>query len=51
MADFPDQWPVAKFHFRVDVDGTQISCQEVSGLEQTTEVIEYRHGDSEVLVQ
>ena len=48
MADFPGQWPIAKFHFRVDVDGTEISCQEVSGLEQNTEVIEYRHGDSEV---
>lgn len=47
-ADFPDQWPVAKFHFRVTVDGESISFQEVSGLEQETQVIEYRHGDSEV---
>lgn len=48
MADFPDQWPIAKFHFRVTINGEQISFQEVSGLDQETEVIEYRHGDSEV---
>ena len=48
MADFEDQWPIAKFHFRVTIDGEQVSFQEVSGLEANTEVIEYRHGDSEV---
>ena len=48
MADFEDQWPVAKFHFRVTLDGEQVSFQEVSGLEASTEVIEYRHGDSEI---
>ena len=48
MADFPDQWPVAKFHFRITIDGQQISFKEVSGLDQETQVIEYRHGDSEV---
>jgi phage tail-like protein len=50
MADFEfEQWPVAKFHFRVEVgDLGQISCQEVSGLESNTEVIEYRSGDSEI---
>ncbi len=48
MADFPDQWPIAAFHFRVTIDSTQISFQEVSGLDHETDVIEYRHGDSEV---
>lgn len=48
MADFPDQWPIAAFHFRVTIDGSQMSFQEVSGLDQDVDVIEYRHGDSEV---
>jgi len=43
----PDQWGITKFHFRVTLDGTQLSFQEVSGLESNTEVVEYRHGDSE----
>lgn len=47
MADFPDQWPIPAFHFRVTIDGTQMSFQEVSGLDQEFDVIEYRHGDSE----
>ncbi len=47
MADFEDQWPVAKFHFRVTIEDEEVSFQEVSGLEQETTVIEYRHGDSE----
>ncbi|MCC6459603.1 MAG: phage tail protein [Saprospiraceae bacterium] len=41
-----ENWPVAKFHFRVDLGGTEVSFQEVSGLEMHTEVLEYRHGDS-----
>jgi phage tail-like protein len=32
------------------MDGNQISFQEVSGLETTNEVIEYRHGDSEEFI-
>ena len=48
MADFPDQWPSAAFHFRVTVDGAQMSFQEVTGLDQEADIIEYRHGDSEV---
>ncbi len=47
MADFEDQWPVAKYHFRVTIDGEEMSFQEVSGLEAETSVIEYRNGDSE----
>ena len=48
MADFEGQWPIPKFHFRVEIDGEEMSFMEVSGLEVNTEVIEYRHGDSEV---
>ena len=40
MADYEGQWPVAKYHFRVTIDGEQISFQEVSGLEASTDVIE-----------
>lgn len=46
--DYEGMWPVPKFHFEVDVDGTVVSFQEVSGLEFETQVIEYRHGDDEV---
>jgi phage tail-like protein len=48
MADFQDQWPISAFHFRVEIEGEQISFQEVSGLDQEAQVIEYRHGDSEL---
>jgi len=42
------EWPVARYHFRVEIgDLGQISFQEVTGLEQETQVIEYRDGDSE----
>ncbi len=39
-------FPVAGFHFRVQLDGYDgyISFQEVTGLEQSAEVIEYRPG-------
>ena len=42
MADYP----LPKFHFQVDWNGTQIGFTEVSGLDAETEVIEYRHGAS-----
>ena len=40
MADFENQWPVAKYHFRVTIDGEQISFQEASGLQAETTPIE-----------
>ena len=40
------EYPLPKFHFQVDWNGTKISFSEVSGLSAETEVIEYRHGDS-----
>jgi phage tail-like protein len=39
-------WPVAKFYFLVTIAGTDISFQEVSGLDVETDVMDYRHGDS-----
>ncbi len=42
MADYP----LPKFHFQVDWEGTQIGFTEVTGLDVTTEPIEYRHGAS-----
>lgn len=42
-------WPIAAFHFRVELgDLGEVSFQEVSGLDQEAQIIEYRHGDSEV---
>ncbi len=43
-------FPVPKFHFEVDIDGNVISFQEVSGLEQENQFLEYRNGDSELYV-
>jgi phage tail-like protein len=42
MADYP----LPKFHFRVEWSGTNIGFTEVTGLTVETEVIEYRHGNS-----
>lgn len=40
------EYPIPKFHFQVDWGGTKIGFTEVSGLEVTTEKIEYRDGAS-----
>ena len=40
------QYPLPKFHFRVEWGGTRIGFTEVTGLEVNTEVIEYRDGAS-----
>ena len=42
MADYP----LPKFHFRVEWGGTNIGFTEVTGLSVETEAIEYRHGAS-----
>ncbi len=42
MADYP----MPKFHFQVEWGGTSISFTEVTGLEVTTEKMEYRGGAS-----
>ena len=40
------QYPVSKFHFQVEWGGSKIGFTEVTGLEVSTEVIEYREGAS-----
>ncbi len=40
------EYPIPKFHFQVDWGGTKIGFTEVTGLEVTTEKIEYRDGAS-----
>jgi phage tail-like protein len=40
------EYPLPKFHFSVDWGGTKIGFTEVTGLEVTTEKIEYRDGAS-----
>lgn len=40
------EYPVSKFHFQVEWGGSKIGFTEVTGLEVSTEVIEYRDGAS-----
>ena len=40
------EYPLPKFHFQVEWGGSRIGFTEVSGLDITTEVIEYRDGAS-----
>lgn len=42
------EYPLPKFHFRVEWGGAKIGFTEVSGLEVSTDVIEYRDGFSPV---
>lgn len=39
-------WPLSTFSFRVNWDGVTFSFQEVSGLDDETQIIEYRAGNS-----
>lgn len=39
-------WPLPKFYFTVEIDGTEMSFQSVEGLEAEVNVIEYRHSNS-----
>lgn len=39
-------YPLPKFHFQVEWGGTRIGFTEVSGLDITTDPIEYREGSS-----
>ena len=39
-------WPMRKFYFKVVMNSTEISFQEVSGLETESQPIEYRHGNN-----
>jgi len=40
------EYPIPKFHFQVEWGGSRIGFTKVSGLDITTEVIEYRDGAS-----
>ena len=40
------QYPVPKFHFQVEWGGAKIGFTEITGLEVSTDVIEYRDGAS-----
>jgi phage tail-like protein len=40
------QYPIPKFHFQVEWGGAKIGFTEVSGLDVSTDVIEYREGSS-----
>lgn len=40
------EYPLPKFHFQVEWGGSKIGFTEVSGLDISTEVIEYRDGAS-----
>ena len=40
------EYPIPKFHFQVEWGGTKIGFTEVSGLDITSEIIEYRDGAS-----
>jgi len=40
------EYPLPKFHFQVEWGGSKIGFTEISGLDITTEVIEYREGSS-----
>lgn len=40
------EYPLPKFHFQVDWNGTKIGFTEVSGMEIETELLEYRDGSS-----
>jgi phage tail-like protein len=42
-------WPLPKFYFKVDLGNgdSDVPFQEVSGLDTETQIIEYRHGNSQ----
>jgi phage tail-like protein len=56
MSDYTDnatnpfEWPLAKFQFRVTIDGLpELGFQTVEGLESEVSIIEYRPGNSSFL--
>jgi phage tail-like protein len=46
MSHITGQWTIPGFHYRVTIDGAQLSFKNCSGLESENKVIEYRHSDS-----
>ena len=43
-------YPVAVYHFKVTIDGTEIAFSEVNGLNKEAQHLEYRHGNSKEFV-
>lgn len=41
-------WPMPKFNFLVNWGKVEMNFSEVSGLDDETQIIEYRHGDSKI---
>ena len=39
-------WPIPTFHFSVKIGGSELLCQEVSGLDAEVDVVEYRNGNN-----
>jgi phage tail-like protein len=46
MPDTTNPYPLPKFHFQVQWGGTKVNFTEVTGLEVSADVIEYRDGAS-----
>jgi phage tail-like protein len=42
------KWPIPKFYFKVMMNSTEISFQEISGLDTESQQIEYRHGNNQL---
>lgn len=42
-----EKWPLSKFFFQVNINGTTISFQACDGLEASTSVMEFRDGNSQ----
>ena len=39
-----DNYPVAKFRFKITAEGTEIYCTEISGVDASVDTYEYREG-------
>jgi phage tail-like protein len=46
-AESTSVWPLVKFQFSVKIGNTELLCQEVTGLNSETQVVEYRVGNSQ----
>lgn len=42
-----DKYPVGKFRFKVDAEGTEVFCTEVSGVDASVDTYEYREGSDQ----
>ncbi|MEL7003824.1 MAG: phage tail protein, partial [Bacteroidota bacterium] len=42
-----EEYPMMAYHYLVEIDGTEVRFQEVSGLDVEIEYTKYRSGDNE----